>query len=382
MSVLTAHTERAPSTTRVLLRRLRAVLVILTLLTGGAALFATIQEHAVVSAAGHAATADMQAAAAYQALADADSQAVQTIPRGLDPSGQYEGDIAAAEQSLELVAENNVAGVPGTRALQLTEGLIAAYTGLVEEAYGYFRTQGTGSSEVGIEDLWSASELMHQQILTGDDSVTFLETAANKALGADRSSAWASPWLSAVWIVPALALLGTLAGTQRVLYRRMRRVLSLLLTVAAGAVIALCVTAGNVIASEGSLAAASGTASSVVAVEQYLAAQSDLNGQPALARLLQFCGSCDATVGSQVNQWKRLDSRIEKTPLACKTGQILECESTYGDQSATAQAGYSRSMTVIGGLIVALLLLIPLRLSSYLDEYRFRKTDEDRFAKT
>lgn len=366
-----ASAERAPSTTRLLLRRLRTALVLLTLLTGGAAALATIQEHSVVSAAGHATTADMQAAAAYYALADADSQAVLTIPNYAGLSGQYEGDIAAAGQSLELVAENNVAGASGTSALQLLEGLLAAYTGLVEEADGNFRTQGTGTSEVGNEDLWSASELMHQQILTGDDSVTSLETGANDALDGDRSSLWASPWLSALWIVPALALLGTLAWTQRLLYRRMRRMLSLPLMLAAGAVIALCVTTGNVIASEGALTTASGTAASVIAMQQYKAADSDSQGQSALAKLLVSCGSCNATVNSQVGQWTRKDSKIEKPLSTC---EILECESNYGQQSATAQAGYSRSMIIIGVLTVALLLLIPLRLWDYLDEYRFRKT--------
>ena len=72
---------RAPSATPALLRRLRTALVALALLAGVTATLLTIEEHAVISSAGeHTATAVMQAYAARQALADADSQAVQTIP--------------------------------------------------------------------------------------------------------------------------------------------------------------------------------------------------------------------------------------------------------------------------------------------------------------
>src|SRR6185437_5183812 len=120
------------------------------------------------------ATAVMQAYAARQALADADSQAVQTIPLGAGPSGQYQDDIAAAAQSLEQVAENNTAGATGTSALQLLEGLLSAYTGLIDQADAHYRMQGSGTSDsgqhvengVGVQYLWSASELMHTEILT------------------------------------------------------------------------------------------------------------------------------------------------------------------------------------------------------------------------
>src|ERR1022692_568265 len=90
--------DRAPSTTPVLLRRLRAALVALALLAGGTALLLTIEAHAVISSAGeHTASAVIQAYAAHEALADADRQAVKTIPLGAWPSGQYQDDIAAAE---------------------------------------------------------------------------------------------------------------------------------------------------------------------------------------------------------------------------------------------------------------------------------------------
>jgi|SRR5450755_1917059 hypothetical protein len=180
--------DRAPSTTPVLLRRLRAALVALALLAGGTALLLTIETHAVISSAGeHTASAVIQAYAAHEALADADRQAVETIPLGAWPSGQYQDDIAAAEQSLEQVAENNAAGASGSDPLQLIEGLLTSYTGLIEQADAHYRLREAG---FGVADLWFASELMHGQILTGTDSLADLQSAEQSALAAQRSSPW------------------------------------------------------------------------------------------------------------------------------------------------------------------------------------------------
>jgi hypothetical protein len=180
----TERMERAPSTTPVLFRRLRAALVVLALLTGGTALLLTNRAHAVTSLAGeHTASAVMQVYAARQALADADSQAIQTIPLGAWPSGQYQDDIAAAEQSLEQVTENSAAGASGSDPLQLIEGLLTSYTGLIEQADAHYRLPGERG--FGVADLWFASELMHGQILP---EMQVLQSAEQSALTAQRSS--------------------------------------------------------------------------------------------------------------------------------------------------------------------------------------------------
>lgn len=374
MSLLATAPERAPSATPAQLRRLRTVLAALAILAGGMALLVTWEEHADVAAGTHTATAVIQTYAAAQSLTDADSQAVQNIPREAGPSGQYQADIAAGEQSLEQVAENNTEGATGTQSLQLLEGLIPAYTALVEQADTRFSVQVSGESGVGVEYLWSASELMHQQIL---DSLADLRKSEQDTLGNQRSSLWASPWLNVVWVLPALALLGTLAATQRFLYRRMRRVLSKYLTLASAAVIALCVTTSHVIVSEHAFSMTSGPLATVLTLQDWQTGSTDERGQMMLGKLIA-CAQCSAEQGvartiaaSDAKSAQKADATVKQT---CGTQEILGCitvqERFYGADAAGAQSGYGTSMAFIAGLAVLLLLLIPLGLRRYLDEYR------------
>jgi len=384
MTTTRALPRRAPSTTPLLLRRMRAAMVILTLLTGAAAGLVTVQEHAVVSSAGqHTAVAVMQAYAAHQALADADGQAVQTIPPGTGLAGQYQDDIAAAEQNLEQVAENNTAGTDGTRALQLIEGLLPAYAGLIEQADAHYRLQGSGEHGVGVEYLWEASDLMHGQILTDTqstqkDSVTDLQSAEQATLARQESSPWASPWLSAVWLLPAAALLLMLAATQRLLYRRSRRVLSKYLTMAVAAVIALCVVAGHVIESENSFRMASGPLATVVALQKTQAVDADGQAQIELANFLRQSCKCQAADNAATVATPDIEA-LGKVPAQppCPppkaAGCITDEQGTYTADVDAARAGYDTSLVLIAVLTVVLLLLIPLGLWRYLDEYRYRE---------
>lgn len=384
MTTTRAFPQRAPSTTPLLLRRMRAAMVALTLFTGAVAGLVTFQEHAIVSSAGqHTAVAAMQVYAAHQALADADDQAAQTIPLGSGLAGQYQDDIAAAEQNLEQVAENNTAGTDGTRALQLIEGLLPAYTGLIEQADAHYRLPGSGEHGVGAEDLWEASDLMHGQILTDTqstqkDSVTDLQSAEQATLARQESSPWASPWLSALWLLPAAVLLLTLAATQRLLYRRSRRMLSKYLTMAAAAVVALCVVAGHVIVSEDSFRMASGPLATVVALQKIQAAGADRHVQNELAHLLgRACDQCQAmyeakTVAApDIKALGKVPAQPCPPPKAA--GCITDEQGTYTIHVDAARAGYGTSLVLIAVLTVVLLLLIPLGLWRYLDEYRYRE---------
>ena len=389
MSVLAAVPARAPSGIPVLLRRLRATLMALAILAGAMALLVTWEEHTTVVAGTRTATAVIQTYAAGHALTDADSQAVQTISRGADPSGQYQADIAAAEQSLEQVAENNTTGVSGTQALQLIEGLVPAYTGLVEQAdarYGARVPGEVGGSGAGVEDLWSASELMHQQILAGQDSLAYLRKSEQKTLASQWSSFWVSPWLNVLWILPALALLGRLVATQRLLRRQMRRMLSKYLTLASAAVIALCVTTSHVIVSEHAFGLASGPLTTVFTLQGIQTGSTDAGGQRALGQLIadacpRWCsaeqGEARAVAASDAksSQSSQSSQKTQATAeKACATQKIPGCitgkEQIYAADAARVQSGYGTSMAVIAGLTVLLLLLIPLGLRRYLDEYR------------
>lgn len=379
---------RAPSTTPTLLRRLRTALIALALLAGTAAVVLTIEQHQVSTSAGeHTATAVMQAYAARQALADADSQAVQTIPLGAGPSGQYENDIAAAEQSLEQVAENNTAGSSGTGALQLIEGLLTAYTAQVEQADAHYRMQVSGESGAGAEYLWSASEIMHGQILTGTDSLADLQSDEQNSLAAQRSSLWAGPWLFAGWLVVAAATGGTLVAAQRQFSVRLNRVLSKYLTLAAAALIGLCLVASHVIASERAFdSARSGPLATVVALQEDLTASIDRQGQAELAALIAHaCAQC-STEQSAADAYVRSDTRAETaarvalagTHFAAQDlvhdipGSITQQQRTYAADVTAAGAGYVRSLLLTVSLTALLVLLIFLGFRRHLDEYRYR----------
>lgn len=377
MTATQALPQRAPSRTPLLLRRMRAAMVILALLTGAAAGVVTVQQHAVVSSAGdHTATAVMQAYAAHQALADANDQAVRTIPLGLGPVGQYQDDIAGAEQNLERVAENNTAGAAGTTKLQLIEGLLPAYTGLVEQADARFQTNS--ESGAGREDLWEAVNLMLGQILTDGiskekDSTRDLETVENGTLTGQQASPWVSPRLAVLWLLPAVALLLTLAATQRLLYRRSRRLLSKYLTMAAAAVIALCAVASHVIVLEHSFRMASGPLQTVVAAQKFRAANVDRDAGAMLAE--RIGGSCGSACSATLQELSALAGSEASLPeAACHDPAcITTAQNTYTHDVGAAQAGYAVSLTLIAVLTVVLLLLIPVGLSRYLDEYRYRQ---------
>lgn len=374
--------ERAPSTTPVLLRRLRGALIVLALLAGGTALLLTSRAHAVISSAGeHTATAVTQAYAAHEALADADSQAIQTIqtiPLGVWPPVQYQDDIAAAEQSLEQVAENNAAGASGSDPLQLIEGQLTSYTGLMEQADAHYRLQG--EARFGVADLWFASELMHGQILTVTQAV---QSAEQSALTAQRSSPWASPWLFAGWLIPALALLGTLVATQRQFSRRLRRHLSKYLTVAAAALIGLGLVTGHVMAAELAFdSAQSGPLQTALALQDARTAATDRTGQSQLSELVgAACAQCSTTqkqVEAQVKSDTVLPAAVqaEVSRTKCQQSNILECvaeqQRTYKADAIAAEAGYVRSLVLIVALTALLAGLTFLGFRRHLDEYRYR----------
>jgi hypothetical protein len=429
----------APSNTPTVLRRLRTALVALAVLAGATAALLTFEQHAVSSSAGeHTATAVMQAYAARQALVDADSQAldnvnspqaVQTIPLGAGPSGQYQDDIAAAAQSLEQVAENNTAGTPGTQALQLIEGLLPAYTGLVAQADANYGAQGSkaqgsnGSgvgSGVGVANLWSASELMHDEILTDGqhgeirtdgqpdpqsaaraclrvrqptpsdqlDSLADLQCYEQQVLSGQRSSPWVNPWLFAGWVVVALAMASTLAAAQRQFSVRLHRMLSKYLTLAAAALIGLGVVTAHVITSDHAFdAAQSGPLATVLSLQDYQTATTDALGQSALAKVIEpACAQCAAEQGMGAPR-AEADAAVTTTAHAALArahyltqdphlthvpGDITVQQRAYDADTRAATAGYLRSLMLIVVLTALLVLLIFLGFRRHLDEYRYQ----------
>lgn len=408
----------APSNTPRVLRRLRTALVALAVLAGATAALLTIEQHTVSSSAGaHTATAVIQAYAARQALVDADSQAIQTIPLGAGESGQYQDDTAAAAQSLEQVAENNTAGPTGTGALLLLAGLLNAYTTQVHLADVYYRMQGsTAEKGVGLGFLRSASELMHSEILTDGqtlrngnpdslqaaakdclarppnpsdqrDSLADLQCYEQQALSGQRSSPWVSPWLFAAWVVVALAVAITLAAAQRQFSRRLRRLLSKYLTLAAAALIGLGLVTAHVIAAEHAFAAAqAGPLATVLNLQDYQTAATDDQGQTALANnvLKRECGKQCAAEQTLAKQQAASDAPVKSSAytalqktlhpvpdLAHVPVNITAQQRDYDAHTTAAEAGYARSLGLIVALTALLVLLVFLGFRRHLEEYRY-----------
>jgi hypothetical protein len=71
------------------------------------------------------------------------------------PGQEHQNQLTFASQSLARVAEKNTAGQSSSQRIQLLEGLLESYSGLVGQAHAHF------GSATDTADLWSASRLLH-----------------------------------------------------------------------------------------------------------------------------------------------------------------------------------------------------------------------------
>ena len=248
----------------------------------------------------------------------------------------------------------------------------------------------TGENGVGLEDLWSASSLMHSEILTTtgpgpgpgpDDSLAGLAADEQSALATQRSSPWANPWVFAAWLSAAVALGGTLVVAQCQFSLRLRRVLSRYLTLAAAALIGLCLVTGHVVAAEHAFdSAQSGPLAMVVDLENAQTARTDQLGRSNLAALLSTgCAQCSAEhqeTEEQANSDATLvasgRARFPALGLADIPHAITTDQGAYTREAIAADAGYPRSLLVIIVLTALLVLLTFLGFRRHLDEYRYR----------
>src|SRR5436305_11792439 len=203
-------------------------------------------------------------AAARQALVEADLAAVESLSGHggalVGPGGAYQNQVSVVTQSLARAAEHNVAGAAGSQLIELVDGLLVAYTGLVEHADAYCR--------LGADCALGQIYLGYAGNLLGDllSQLDTLMSAEDHAVGAQLSVGGTSPLWVAAWVVPCLALLALLVVAQVFLRRRFRRTVSPALAVATalliavGAAMALSVHAGQQIGwSRDQLAAANTT---------------------------------------------------------------------------------------------------------------------------
>jgi hypothetical protein len=229
--------------TRVTLRRLFAALlaaaaaVMVASVWAGAALHSTASDFHARSVPSIVAVL-----AARGALVEADAGAVCSFVTGgaqvAGPGEQYQNQISVASQSLAQVAEHNIAGDPASQQIQLIDGLLAAYTGLIEQADAAYRQ----NHPLGAVYLWYASRLLHDPGEGILRQLDVLYSEERTALEGQLRSGGTSWWWIVAWTAPCVILLALMVLAQVYLRRRFRRRVNA--SVAAATVLLLALVAG------------------------------------------------------------------------------------------------------------------------------------------
>jgi hypothetical protein len=309
----------------------------------------TVQDRAVPSV--------MHVLAARAALVDADAAAIESFRTGgvrlTGPGERYQNSMAVAGQSLTQLAQDSTAGAGADQTIQLVEGLVVAYVGLIEQADAHFRQEA--GSAVGTADLWYASRLLHMPaggILAQLDG---LRDAESHAL-AGRADA---PHWPGVWILPVLLLLALLIAGQVFLSRTFHRTLNPALVAATLVVLAAAGVMAVDLAARHELHAARDATTQAAGVWRARADATDRAGQSDLAALVKTaCPACATPASAPVPAAATPDDR----QLA---GAVKAA-----DRHAAAAAGTATGQLGVALLALLALALVPVGLYPRLDEYR------------
>lgn len=308
---------------------------------------------------------------ARAALVAADAAAINSFHTGevrlAGPGVQYQNQIAAASRSLAQVAEDNVAGSAGSQRIQLVEGLLVAYVGLIEQADALYRQDG--GTELGKAHLWYASRLLHGGLLSQLDT---LRQDEQRALSRQLSSGWLKPLAVSVWIGAILALLVLLLAAQIFLSLRFRRTLNPPLI---GATVLLLVfTAGPSysLVARHRLVAARHTLSQVGQDWRAQMEQTDRRGQRTLATLvtsacLPTTGGCGDTVSRFL-----VDLSDPQTGSGATDGQQPTARIRKVNEQTVAAADTGSFDVLMSSAALAVAALILLGLWPRINEYRYQ----------
>jgi len=364
---------RSPTTTRRRLVQLRASLLAATaaVLITSLSAFAGVQQ-AVDQVSTRTAPAVLGVVAAQAALVRADSAAVNSFQTGqvqlIGPGQQYQNEIALASQSLTQVAENNAAGDAGSGTLQLVQGLLVAYTGLIEQADVHFRQDG--ATALGATDLWSASRLLH---LPGDgilDQLEALREDQHTALRRQLSTGWMHAATVLVWVVPIVVLAGLLCLTQVFLHRRFQRVLNAPLLAASVLLLALAAGTSFALVSQDRSGDGGDTLNQVLQERRAQTAATDASGQQALAAVVQGqCGNTDIGCGVTVAQFVA-DLPAASSGNEAADSQTIKTTEVNEKLESADQSGVFEFAILGAALVIAALVLLGLQ--PRIDEYRYR----------
>ncbi|MCP2259176.1 hypothetical protein LX15_002877 [Streptoalloteichus tenebrarius] len=385
-----APAETARSTTRRTLRYLRGVLLGLTVVVGLTSLWAFTETHRTAEAVrSRTAPAILEVSSARAALVAANEAAITSFRTGevrlAGPGERYRSQIALVSQSLAQVAEDNAAGEFGSQTLQLVEGLLAAYTGAVEQAAAHFPrdsgtggTGGTGStgaegtagSTLGTADLWHAARLLHSDGLLAQLDV--LLTAQREALDDQLAASPAGLVPALAWALPAVALFVVLVVTQVFLRRRFRRRANPALLAATLCLLGLGAVMSLTFVTQQRLTTTRESLTVVLSESRDQAAVLDDRGRRALTELVR--GRCRATENGCGETMARVEAglgRVNAGPDQPDDRKLAEGARHVHDQAGAAtEYGDWVFLAPLTALLIA--ALVVLGLQPRLDEYRYR----------
>lgn len=362
------------STTRRLLLWLMTGLLILSVEVFGSGLLVFVRVHDTADAVrNRTVPAIFGITTAKSALLKADSAAVTSFTRGgvhlSGPGEEFQNQFAVASQSLTVVAEHNMAGAAGSSTLQLVDGLMVTYAGLIGQADAHFRQPG--GETLGAVDLWSASRLLHRP---GSGILTQLELLLNAqkaALDGQLAGTATAPGEALVLLLPVVAFLALLVITSLVFRRRFRRKVNLWLVLAAVLLVSLTWISARAIVSHQHLETTRDVLYQVVANERARGAKTDAQGQKELASLMErTCadsGGCGDTLARFLSEVKPVDGTgavVDDARLAVETRNVAEQAAI-----ASADAGLRPMIYLLAALLGGAVLL---GFRPRLNEYRYR----------
>ncbi len=374
--VTTDSTATAPSTapkitTAKTLWVLCVVLLVATTVVFGTSLWVFRKVHGTVETVRtNTAPAILEVLAAQEALVKADSAAIGSFQSGevklSGPGLQHQNELTFASQSLAQVAEHNTAGQPGSQRIQLLEGLLESYSGLIGQAHAHFGTA------VGTADLWSASRLLH----TGDSAILaeldeLLKDQTN-ALNDQITKSSMTTGILLVCVVPIVFLLVLLGVTQAFLKRRFRRAANPSLLLATVVLVGLSIVTSLAFFSQHRLESTRDTLDRVVREWKAATSATDAQGQRALGRLVTMeCSQEKGGCGPTVNRFATNREPTGDTVEQDHDSRVAAWNSDVHNQTSPAAVN-SRLWFLIPLTAAVIAVLIPFGLWPRIEEYRYR----------
>jgi alpha-glucoside transport system substrate-binding protein len=376
----TAAAPAAPNvapgtTTRRDLLRLRSALLALTaaVLVGSVAVFTGVRS-TVLKAGADTAPAVLDVLAARSALVQADAAAMNSFRTGqarlIGPGEEYQSQLALASQSLTQVAEHNTAGEPASRTLQLVEGLVVAYSGLIGRADAHFRQDE--QNPLWIADLWDASRLLSTP---GSGILAQLDSLAQQErdmFSHQLSSGWLSTSAMLLWITPSAAMLGVLLSAQWYLRRRFRRAVNPALVAATVALLLVMAGTATVLVAQ---SRAETAATTLDQTSQEWRAQGDavmVDGQHALAEVLRGrCGDVNlAGCGDSVNSFLKQRTAVSGASPGIAELDPADAKKVDEELTAAVMSGVLGYLIPLGATAIAV-IRVPIDMTA---SHRFRPT--------